>query len=79
VATAAVKRTRRPKVLGVPLPRSLKPGNLKPGNLDLKQLKDIDLKKVAKQIGKAAEKVESTSEDVRMASQQAKRMSKKLS
>jgi hypothetical protein len=40
---------------------------------------NFDLKKVAKQIGNLAERVEHTSEDVRMASAQAKRMSKKLS
>jgi hypothetical protein len=50
----------------VRLPRELMPGNL-------------DLKKVANQIGNFAERVEHTSEDVRMASAQAKRMSKKLS
>jgi hypothetical protein len=50
----------------VRLPRQLSPSNL-------------DLKKVAKQIGNFAERLEHTSEDVRMASAQAKRMSKKLS
>jgi hypothetical protein len=71
VATAVVKRARRPKVLGMPVPRSLTPGKL--------DLKNIDLKKVAKRIGNVAERVENTSEDVRVASAQAKRMSKKLS
>jgi hypothetical protein len=74
VATAAIRRARRPKVLGVRVPRSLTPGKL-----DLSNLKDLDLKKVAKQIGNVAERVENTSEDVRVASAQAKRMSKKLS
>ena len=63
---AAIKRARRPRVLGVRLPRDLRPGSL-------------DLKKVAKQIGNVAERVEHTSEDVRVASAQAKRVSKKLS
>ena len=74
VAVAVVKRARRPRVLGVPVPRSLNPGKL-----DLNGLKNLDLKKVAKQIGNVAERLENTSEDVRMASAQAKRMSKKLS
>jgi hypothetical protein len=53
-------------VLGVRLPREVMPNNL-------------DLKKLAKQVGDFAERLEHTSEDVRMASAQAKRMSKKLS
>jgi hypothetical protein len=65
----AIKSARRPKVLGVRLPREL-------SNLDLKKL---DLHKAAKQVGKLAEQLESTSEDVRMISAQAKRLSKKLS
>jgi len=63
---AAIKRARRPRVLGVRLPRELRPGNL-------------DLKTLAKQIGDLAERVEQTSEDVRVASARAKRMSKKFS
>ena len=39
----------------------------------------IDLKKVAKQVGDVAERVEHVSEDVRVASAQAKRMTKNLS
>lgn len=39
----------------------------------------LDLKKVVKQIGEAAERVEQTSESVRNASAQAKRATKKLS
>jgi hypothetical protein len=63
---AAIKRTRRPRLLGVRLPRELTPGN-------------FDLKRVAEQIGNIAERVEHASEDVRVASAQAKRVSKKLS
>ena len=62
----ALKHARRPRLLGVSLPRDLKPGKL-------------DVKKLAKQVGTAADRLERVSEDVRMASAQAKRMSKKLS
>jgi hypothetical protein len=65
-ARAAVKKTRRPKVLGVPMPRALKPGK-------------VDLKKVAKELSNVAERVEKTSEGVRAASSQAKRVTKNLS
>jgi hypothetical protein len=61
-----VKKARRPRVLGVPIPRTMSPGT-------------IDVKKVAKQFGNVAEHVEKTSEDVRTASSQAKRLAKKLS
>jgi hypothetical protein len=71
---AALKRARRPRVLGVTVPR-----DLMPRNLDLKKLADLDVKKVAKQVTKFAEQLERTSEDVRMASAQAKRVSKRLS
>jgi hypothetical protein len=63
---AAVNRARRPRVLGVRVPRGLTPGSL-------------DLRKIAKQVESVAERVEHTSEDVRMASAQAKRVSKRLS
>jgi hypothetical protein len=69
-------------VLGLPVPRALTPGKF-----DLKKAakhvgnaaERVDLKKVAKHVGNAAERVESASEDVRQASGQAKRLSKKLS
>jgi hypothetical protein len=64
-AAAAVKHARQPRVLGIRVPRALTPGK-------------FDLKRVAKQIGDIAERVEHTSEDVRVASAQAKRVSKKL-
>lgn len=66
-ARQAVKRAQRPKVLGVPLPRSLKPS------------KKLDLKKVVKQLSEAAERVEQASESVRNASAQTKKATKKLS
>jgi hypothetical protein len=58
------------------MPRMLKPGKLKPGKLNPGK---IDVKKVAKQISNVAERVEKTSEDVRVASAQAKRVTKNLS
>jgi hypothetical protein len=70
---AAVKRARQPRIMGVRVPRELT-------NLDAKKIANgVDLKKVAKQVGKVAEQVEARSEDVRVLSQQAKRLSKKLS
>jgi hypothetical protein len=63
---AAIKRGRSPRVLGVRVPRELSPSN-------------FDLKKVAKQIENFAERMEHTSDDVRLVSAQAKRVSKRLS
>jgi hypothetical protein len=60
VGRETIKNRRRPKVLGVTLPR------------------DLDTHKLAKQIGKVADQLERTSEDVRIISGQAKRLSKKL-
>jgi hypothetical protein len=76
-----VKRSRRPRVLGVAIPRDLKPHNVVPKKLvDAKRLvSGIDLKQVVKQVGNAAEQIEARSEDVRMLSAQAKRLSRKLS
>jgi hypothetical protein len=68
----AIKNARQqPKVLGMKVPRGLKPKNLDPRN--------INVKKVAKQVGKLADQVEKRSEDVLVASQQTKRVTKKLS
>jgi hypothetical protein len=48
-------------------------------NFDAKKLvKSVDVKDLAKQIGNAAEQIEARSEDVRMLSAQAKRLSRKL-
>jgi hypothetical protein len=63
-----IKNRRRPTVLGVRLPREL-------AGVDLKGL---DTHKIAKQVGKAAEQLERTSDDVRMISAQARRLSKRL-
>lgn len=71
-ARAAVKRSRRqPRVLGMPMPRGLKPPKVKPGN--------VDLKKVARQVSNVAERVERTSGDVHTVSGQAKRVTRSLS
>ena len=73
---AAMKqRARRPKVLGMSPPRQLNTRKLDPR----KVAQDVDLKKVIKQLGSVAEHVEAISEDVRILSAQAKRLSQKLS
>jgi hypothetical protein len=64
-AAAAVKRARRPRVLGVRVPRELSP-------------RTFDVKKMAKRVGDVAERVERVSDDVRVASAQAKRAAKKV-
>ena len=64
-AAAAVKRARRPRVLGVRVPRELSP-------------RTFDVKKMAKRVGDVAERVERVSDDVRLASAQAKRAAKKV-
>jgi hypothetical protein len=78
----ASRQARRPRVLGIPIPEELDPRNL-----DLKKLTKaidlktdrLDLRDLARQIGNAAEQIEARSEDVRMLSAQAKRLSRKLS
>jgi hypothetical protein len=62
---AAVKRARRPRVLGVRVPRELSPHT-------------FDLKKMAKRVGDVAERVERVSDDVRLASAQTKRATRKV-
>ena len=71
---AALKRNRRPTVLGVNVPRAMAARNLK-----LRMLRDIDVKTIAKRVEHAADRLERTSEDVRLASAQAKRVTKRLS
>jgi hypothetical protein len=66
---AMVKRARKPRVLGIPVPRGT-------GKLDMKQL---TLKNVAKQISDVAEQLEQTGDDVRRVSAQAKKVGKALS
>jgi methyl-accepting chemotaxis protein len=79
---AASRHTRRPRVLGIPIPEELDPRNLELKRLtkaiDLKTDR-LDLRDLARQIGNAAEQIEARSEDVRMLSAQAKRLSRKLS
>jgi hypothetical protein len=93
---ALAERSRRPRVLGVQIPRELTPSHLA-SKVDPKRLASkvdpkrvaskvdpkrlagsVDLKKVAKHIGNAAEQIEERSEDVRVLSGQAKRLSRKL-
>jgi hypothetical protein len=71
---AAVKRNRRPTVLGVKIPR-----RMAPRSINLKMPSGLDVKTIAKQVEHAADRLERTSEDVRLASAQAKRVSQKLS
>jgi hypothetical protein len=73
-AAAAARKPRRPQVLGVSLPKELAPRNLNPAKL----AKKVDVNKLVKQIGNAAEQVEAHSDDVRMVSGQVKRLTKKL-
>jgi hypothetical protein len=70
------KRSRRTRILGVAIPRDLAPTKV----VDPRKLvAGIDLKQVVRQIGDAAEQIEARSEDVRLLSAQAKRLSRKLS
>jgi hypothetical protein len=71
---AAVKRKRRPAVLGVKIPRGVLPRNFK-----LNVPRGLDVKAIATQVEHAADRLERTSEDARLASAQAKRISQKLS
>ena len=71
---AAVKRKRRPTVLGVKIPRGMAPRTVK-----LQMPRGLDVKTIARQVEHAADRLERTSEDVRLASAQAKRVSRKLS
>jgi hypothetical protein len=85
------RRAQPPRVLGIAVPRELMPSNLDAkklarnlekvtSNLNPKKLtSNLDLKDVVKQIGDAAEQVEARSEDLRLISAQAKRLSRKLS
>jgi hypothetical protein len=81
---ASSRRARRPRLLGIPIPDELMPQNLDPKRLPKpghakKLAKGVDVKALVKRIGDAAEQVEARSEDVRMLSAQAKRLSRKLS
>ena len=61
-----VKNGRKARVLGVHIPREFTPSG-------------FDAKKVARRIERLAERVEKTSDDVRMASAQARRVTQRLS
>lgn len=61
---AIVKRTRKPKLLGVPLPRGTR---------------KLKMKNVGKQISNFAEQLEQTGDDMRKASAHAKNVGKVLS
>jgi hypothetical protein len=61
-------------VLGVKVPRGMTARNLK-----LRIPRDVDVKTIAKRVEHAADRLERTSEDVRLASAQAKRVTRKLS
>jgi hypothetical protein len=65
-AGRAVVKSRRPQVLGMRLPAQLAPRNL-------------DTRKLAKQVSKVAEQLERASEDVRIASAQVGRVARKVS
>jgi hypothetical protein len=61
------------------VPKELKPENLLSA-IDVKKLSGkVDYKDVLKRVGDAAEAIEARSDDVRMVSGQAKRLSRKLS
>jgi hypothetical protein len=55
------------------------PRGMVPRKIKLTMPRGLDVKTIAKQVEHAAERLERTSEDVRLASAQAKRVSQKLS
>jgi len=74
VAGRIANRRSKPKVLGIAIP-----DELNPQRLDARKLAShVDLKDVVRQIGNIAEQVEARSEDVRLLSAQAKRLSRKV-
>jgi hypothetical protein len=84
VAGRLANRPSKPKLLGITIPDELNPQRLDTSKLtphvDVKRLaKNVDLKDVLRQIGNFAEQVEARSEDVRMLSAQAKRLSRRVS
>jgi hypothetical protein len=71
-AAHVLKHQRNHRRGGLPIPRDLK--------LDLSKVTpELDVKRLLRQIGDAAEQVELRSEDVRQLSAQAKRLSRRLS
>lgn len=84
MAGRLANRHSKPKLLGITIPDELNPQRLGTskltGHVDIKQLaKHVDLKDVLRQVGNLAERVEARSEDVRMLSAQAKRLSRRVS
>ena len=76
---AASRRRHRTRVLGVAVPKELKPENLASA-IDVKKLNGkVDFKDVLKRIGDVAEAIEARSDEVHTLSGQAKRLSRKLS
>jgi hypothetical protein len=75
----ASRRRHRTRVLGVAVPKELKPENLASA-IDVKKLNGkVDYKDVLKRIGDVAEAIEARSDEVHTLSGQAKRLSRKLS
>jgi hypothetical protein len=72
---AASQRTRRRRVLGIAIPDELRTHTVDAARLVAR----IDLQDVMRRIGDAAEQVEAFSDDVRIWSSQAKRLSRGLS
>jgi hypothetical protein len=76
----AGRKPRRKSVLGIAVPKGLKPEHLlrdlKPENLVRGRVDHADL---LRRIGDAAELIEKRSDEVRLVSSQAKRISRKLS
>jgi hypothetical protein len=72
---ARAKRARGPQALVSRVVREMTRRSPDPRQA----VKNLDVKKMAKQIGRVAEQVEARSEDVRVISAQAKRLSKKWS
>ena len=83
VAGRMANRHSKPKLLGITIPDELNPQRLDTskltGHVDIKRLaKNVDLKDVLRQVGNLAEQVEARSEDVRLISAQAKRLSRRI-
>ena len=83
VAGRIANRRSKPKLLGIAIPDELNPQRLDAKKLvshvDVKSIgKHVDIKDVMRHIGDIAEQVEARSEDVRMLSAQAKRLSRKV-
>ena len=83
-AAKLANRRSRPKRTGISIPHDFNTPRFDASKLtkglDARKLADhVDLKDIVRQIGNVAEQVEARSEDVRMLSAQAKKLSRKLS